>query len=170
MPETIHTDVIVVGAGPAGSTCAVHLANQGISCVLVDKATFPRDKVCGDVLGSDVVEELILMGSQVPKQFESFQHKSPYDEAKFITPSYECLHLHIRKKYDGFIAPSFVAERFHFDNFLFEEAKRKELVKVYEGTQIVEVIPQPDHILLKSKDEKFLFKARMAIGADGAHS
>ncbi|MGH3041912.1 MAG: FAD-dependent oxidoreductase, partial [Gaiellaceae bacterium] len=40
-------DVIVVGAGPAGSTCAHRLASAGASVLLVDRARFPRDKPCG---------------------------------------------------------------------------------------------------------------------------
>jgi geranylgeranyl reductase family protein len=40
-------DVIVVGAGPAGSTCAYYLARAGLSTLIVDRATFPRDKPCG---------------------------------------------------------------------------------------------------------------------------
>jgi geranylgeranyl reductase family protein len=40
-------DAIVVGAGPAGSTCAYHLASAGASVLLLDRARFPRDKPCG---------------------------------------------------------------------------------------------------------------------------
>ncbi|MEO5772121.1 MAG: FAD-dependent oxidoreductase, partial [Burkholderiaceae bacterium] len=46
-------DVLVVGAGPAGSACAQQLARAGFSVVLVDQHTFPRDKVCGDGLIPD---------------------------------------------------------------------------------------------------------------------
>ena len=46
----MKTDVIVVGAGPAGCAAATWLAQQGISVILVDKAKFPRDKVCGGVV------------------------------------------------------------------------------------------------------------------------
>ncbi|VVB99484.1 Thiamine thiazole synthase [uncultured archaeon] len=42
-------DVVIVGAGPAGSSCALFLAKNGVKDVLlVDKAKFPRDKICGD--------------------------------------------------------------------------------------------------------------------------
>ena len=40
-------DAIVVGAGPAGSTCAYRLASVGASVLLLDRARFPRDKPCG---------------------------------------------------------------------------------------------------------------------------
>ncbi|MBR6264154.1 MAG: FAD-dependent monooxygenase [Prevotella sp.] len=41
------TDVVIIGAGPAGSVCGSLLKQAGVECLLVDQATFPRDKVCG---------------------------------------------------------------------------------------------------------------------------
>lgn len=48
---TEHFDVAVVGAGPAGAVSALVLARAGARVALVDKATFPRDKACGDAVG-----------------------------------------------------------------------------------------------------------------------
>lgn len=42
-----NTDTLIIGAGPAGATCAYLLRKAGVECALVDFATFPRDKVCG---------------------------------------------------------------------------------------------------------------------------
>ena len=42
-----HADVAIAGAGPAGSTAALVLARQGFSVLLLDKASFPRKKLCG---------------------------------------------------------------------------------------------------------------------------
>lgn len=55
-------DVIVVGAGPAGSATAHYLAQTGMDVLLLEKATFPRDKICGDGLTPRAVAELIRMG------------------------------------------------------------------------------------------------------------
>ncbi|GLZ13034.1 drug:proton antiporter [Actinomadura sp. NBRC 104425] len=56
------TDVIVVGAGPAGSAAACHLARAGLDVLLLEKAAFPREKVCGDGLTPRAVRELITLG------------------------------------------------------------------------------------------------------------
>src|SRR2546430_12543450 len=48
--DPIDTDVLVVGAGPGGSSTAYHLARRGLDVMLVDRAVFPREKVCGDRL------------------------------------------------------------------------------------------------------------------------
>ena len=42
-----HVEVLIVGAGPAGSVCGYLLKKAGVDCLLVDRATFPRDKLCG---------------------------------------------------------------------------------------------------------------------------
>src|ERR1043165_5402586 len=53
-----HLDVLVVGAGPAGSATAIHLARAGASVLLVDKASFPRDKPCGGGLTGRALRHL----------------------------------------------------------------------------------------------------------------
>ncbi len=57
-----RADVIVVGAGPAGSTAAAYLAKSGLDVLLVEKSRFPREKVCGDGLTPRAVRELIHLG------------------------------------------------------------------------------------------------------------
>lgn len=61
-PATTHADAVVVGAGPAGSAVARFLADAGRDVVLVEKATFPRDKVCGDALTPRAVGALARLG------------------------------------------------------------------------------------------------------------
>jgi menaquinone-9 beta-reductase len=55
-------DVLVVGAGPAGASAAYHLARRGHRVLLVDRARFPRDKVCGDGLTPRAVAALARLG------------------------------------------------------------------------------------------------------------
>ena len=60
-------DAIIVGAGPAGSAVAHYLAKEGFSVIALEKARFPRDKVCGDGLTPRAVRELRLMGVPTPE-------------------------------------------------------------------------------------------------------
>ncbi len=55
-------DVVVVGAGPAGAAAAYWLAQAGVDVLVLEKAQFPRDKVCGDGLTPRAVGELVAMG------------------------------------------------------------------------------------------------------------
>ena len=59
-------DVVVAGAGPAGSVAALVLARGGARVALVDKAAFPRDKACGDLVGPRGVGLLDELGVSVP--------------------------------------------------------------------------------------------------------
>jgi menaquinone-9 beta-reductase len=58
-------DVIVVGAGPSGSTTAFYLAQAGLDVLLLEKTAFPREKVCGDGLTPRAVKALVGMGVDV---------------------------------------------------------------------------------------------------------
>src|ERR671916_2052038 len=57
-----RADVIVVGAGPAGSATAYYAARAGLEVLLLDRQGFPRDKTCGDGLMPHAAEEIALMG------------------------------------------------------------------------------------------------------------
>ncbi len=57
-----HVDVVVVGAGPAGTAAAITALGHGLSVVCVDKAQFPRDKTCGDGLTANALRLLERLG------------------------------------------------------------------------------------------------------------
>jgi menaquinone-9 beta-reductase len=61
-------DVIIVGAGPSGSATAAYLAMAGLDVLLLEKAAFPREKVCGDGLTPRAVRELITLGIPTPAE------------------------------------------------------------------------------------------------------
>src|SRR6516225_3546228 len=65
-------DVLIVGGGPAGSSCAWKLRQAGFDVVVVDKATFPRDKVCAGWITPQVIDDLNL-DAQDYQQGRTFQ-------------------------------------------------------------------------------------------------
>lgn len=79
----VEVDVLVVGAGPAGSAAAVALARAGRSVAVVDKATFPRDKICGDGLTSGALRHLEAIGVD-PGAVASWRR---IDTMKVVTPT-----------------------------------------------------------------------------------
>lgn len=90
------TEVLIIGAGPAGTTAAIHAARAGFSTLLVDAKRFPRDKTCGDGLTPRAVAQLKSLGlaETVCSQYTSHGLKLhgygsyvsvPWPESKFGT-------------------------------------------------------------------------------------
>src|SRR5687767_8862467 len=79
----MDADVAVVGGGPAGAAAAILLARHGRDVVLVDKATFPRAKICGDGLTAGALRQLEELGLD-PASVPSWQ---PVDDVVVRSPS-----------------------------------------------------------------------------------
>jgi len=63
MADRLDADVIVAGAGPAGSAAAAHLRAAGVDVTVVERGRFPRDKICGDFVGPVALAELAGLGA-----------------------------------------------------------------------------------------------------------
>ena len=90
-------DVIIVGAGPAGSSAAVALGQRGVKNVLLlDRTTFPRDKTCGSGLGPNalVLADELGIGDELRKQ------AVPIQSVKVVTPNGQSMVLSSRKPPD----------------------------------------------------------------------
>ncbi len=68
-----YADVIIVGGGPAGSSCAWSLKRQGVDCLVLDRENFPRTKLCAGWITPQVVEDLELDIGSYPYRFLSFR-------------------------------------------------------------------------------------------------
>jgi len=66
-------DVIIVGGGPSGSSCAWRLIQQGIDCLILDKESFPRHKLCAGWITPEVVDDLELDIATYPHRFLTFK-------------------------------------------------------------------------------------------------
>ncbi len=170
MPTTITTDVLISGAGPAGATAALFLAKQGISCVLVDKEKFPRDKICGDALSGKTVEVLNKLDSNLLSELGTL-HQQFLDSwgVTFVAPSQQSLrvpfHTNKQKKY----APGFVSKRIDFDNWLVEKVKQQNTVQFFQKTELREFYKKETGYQAVSKDGK-QFNAKLILACDGAYS
>lgn len=62
-------DVIIVGGGPAGSSCAWQLRRRGVDCLILDKAVFPRPKLCGGWITPELIADLEMDIAAYPHRF-----------------------------------------------------------------------------------------------------
>ena len=95
-------DAVVVGGGPAGSTCAWQLKAAGLDVVVLDRAAFPRSKLCAGWVTPEALADLQLAPSDYPLSFMTF------DE----------LHVHWRVFTKRLRAPQHSIRRYEFDDFL----------------------------------------------------
>ncbi len=95
----IKTKVCIVGAGPGGAATALKLSYLGIECVLIDKAVFPRDKVCGDAISGKVTTLLKRLDPEMLKRFNELPIHSDVWGINFIVPSGKVLRIPFQPTY-----------------------------------------------------------------------
>jgi len=161
-----HFDIIIVGAGPAGLSAAIHLANSNFKIALIDKATFPRQKICGGGLSDRSVNCLKRMPYNIYSDFLKQPWARPCNGIVFGDTKGKLLNL----KLPDTLTESwgFVVDRIKFDHFLFQKIEKFSNIKIFQNTNISSVEQATDCITVKSKTEEF--SAKLLIVADGVNS
>lgn len=168
----METKVCIIGAGPGGTTAALQLAQLGIECIIVDKAVFPRDKVCGDGLSGKVLTLLERIDPEIGKRLQQAMFKTDSWGVTFVAPNRIGMNIPYRLGYETNKENprGFVCKRIDFDNFLVEEVKRRPEIRLLEGVNINKYELQEDGYYLSDKENKIQIKADIVIVANGAHS
>ncbi|MBN1154734.1 NAD(P)/FAD-dependent oxidoreductase [candidate division KSB1 bacterium] len=102
----LDATVIIVGGGPAGSSCAWKLQENGIECLILDKQKFPRTKLCAGWITPEVIEDLKMD-----------IHDYPYSLTKFNR-----FHIHLPHKEMTLNVRQYAIRRYEFDNWLIRRA------------------------------------------------
>lgn len=167
----LKSDICIIGAGPGGAAAALQLAYHGVACTLIDKATFPRDKICGDALSGKVSTVLNRMDPAIMDRLRASQKQANMWGLKFTVPNMEALELELdRSLAKELVAPGYVVKRLDFDNFLIEETKRHDSIQLIEGIAITDYEKTDSGYLISNKDKSFQLSAKLLIIANGAHS
>ena len=154
-------DVIVVGAGPAGTTTAKRCAEYGLNTLMLEKRRLPRDKVCGGMLMGPVARTLIKQEfGDIPKTVLS----EPYHLNGYI--------FHVpgigSQKLDNFTP---LAWRKDLDYWMNQKAQAKG-VEIWQGTRVIGLRQKGQGFSLEIERDKQKqeLEARFVVGADGATS
>lgn len=134
MPGTIRTDICILGGGPGGCATALQLAQHGVEAVLVEKASFPRDKVCGDALSGKVMRTLERLDAELAAQVKRDTHAMPSWGVTFVAPSGRSLRVPFSRSTGLGEAPGVILPRLQFDDLLFQRTKKAQGITVLEGT------------------------------------
>lgn len=172
MPGSIASntfDIIICGAGPAGTSAALTLKDSGYSVCLLDKSEFPRDKICGDALSGKVVSVARYIDEELLEGFYDFTPKIGSYGIRFLSPAGITLDIPFKKDLEALAhAPGFVSRRIDFDNFLLEKAAACNHVTWKPGVTVSDIQISEKEVSLVASGEKITGK--LLIGADGAHS
>ena len=142
-------DAIVIGAGPAGSTTAIRLAEAGASVLVVDKATFPRDKPCGGGLTLRAVRQCPVDPTPVVEELvDTVELRFRYDDAVVRQARQPVIWMTQRRRLDAFLL----------------DAAREQGAEVREGTTVQ---IEPSNTVVLSSGERVV--AETIVGADGAN-
>ncbi len=168
----LTTDACIVGAGPGGAATALKLSYLGIPSVLLDKAAFPRDKVCGDAISGKVTTLLNRLDPDILNRFNATPIQSDVWGIQFVAPNNQPLNIPFRPNYvrNAAEAPGYVAKRMDFDNFLVEEVKRRSNIQFFEQAEAHTFTRASDGWTVQAQDGQLKVHCRMLIVANGAYS
>ena len=158
--------VLVVGAGPGGASAAYHLAKRDIDVLLVDKATFPREKVCGDGLtpyGVRAIQRMDL--DPLDPAFTRIDSLRTYGLDGFS------LQLPW-PRLSGFPSVGVVRTRFEFDHLLVQQAQ-KAGANFLQGVEATSPVLEDRWVtgaVLGENGHRRTVRARFVVAADGAAS
>jgi len=161
-------DVIIVGAGPGGSTAACSLAERGFGVLLVDKDDFPRDKICGDGIAPRAVHSLYRLGlrEKLEGRFKRTSGIRFYATHGGVT---EVIYpMGSRYPDHGYVVP-----RRDLDAILLEKAEASG-ARVMQGCRVTGLMPEKGGripgVIAECGGESIELAGRFIIGADGPSS
>jgi len=153
--QRVVYDVIIVGAGPAGSVTAYSCANAGLHTLLIDKARFPRDKPCGGGLSLRSMDALHLAGIQVPTELI----ERVISRAELMGPDRIPFHINAPKPF------GYITNRDQFDAYLAEQA-------VGAGADFIDGCELSNfeihHNVIRCQTTQGEYEGIYLVGADGA--
>jgi flavin-dependent dehydrogenase len=150
-----------LGAGPAGTSCALALKDSGLKVALLEKMTFPRDKICGDAISTNAFNFFKKTHPQYFNALSEFESKVEITSTRFVSSSKRETILQWNSK-------TINCSRLYFDNFLFELVKNNQKTSIHLNTEVLDINPKDDVIEIQTSNGKF--KASVLICCDGAQS
>jgi len=169
----LETSVIIIGAGPAGAGTSFFLSKYGIPHIVIDKETFPRDKVCGDACSGKTALVINRANPEWLTEILGDERRFlPSWGIKFVAPNGKHLDIPFNPNRTPVSkAPGFTVPRLTLDNFLFQKMASPHCT-IYQGARVngIDNTGNGISVQLTHNGTDYTIKAPVIIGADGDKS
>ena len=150
-------DLIIVGAGPAGSSAAYAAANSGLDVLILDKEKWPRYKACGGALSLRTINMLKEKGIKI----KSDLIKNEINNFEFYFPGNHNFKLNYNRDSIKLI------NRSEFDDYLIKKAKQSG-AEFLDEIKVRSIKEEKNQVIIKTENK--IYQSNYLIGADGANS
>ncbi len=159
---TNHFDIAIIGAGPAGTACALALHGSGLKVVLIEKDTFPRDKICGDAIPGPAFKAMDAINVDWGNAMRSFATATCIRHSTGYMPNGKSVSV----AWKGF---SYNSKRLDFDNFLYQLVKTETDTTILENARLKTITRNNGTVTCSLQGDRER-TANIVIGCDGANS
>ena len=159
---TKNYDVLIVGGGPAGCTAALTLHGSGLKVGLLEKSSFPRDKICGDAVPGPALKIINTINEEWGRKLLRMEQKAIVKSSKIVNENGNSLSVE-------WVLPAFNAKRLDFDFELWRMVKEQTLIQCLEEVHISKIERLENGFSLKDKQGN-TFTTKLLLAADGANS
>lgn len=165
--------IVIIGAGPGGCTTALALAKKGIESVVIDKASFPRDKVGGDVFPGIILRALHEIDPVYVEKLAELTCLHEIHGTKLIAPNLHELTIKYRNIDIGDYLQTtscYAGRRLDLDQFLIEEIQSNARIQLIQNQAIDDFEYEEGRVRLFSKDRSFEISGKLVVLACGANA
>jgi len=156
-------DILILGAGPAGCSAALALKNSGLKIAMVDKATFPRHKTCGDAIPGPTLKAFRQIIPNFDIELKQLSLKQSIKHCHIIAPNNKAICI-------DWQAEAYNSPRKNFDDFLLTQVKKQTATQIFEGFEVHEIKKANTVWQLKERHSNTTLQAKLLIGCGGANS
>jgi geranylgeranyl reductase family protein len=160
----LTTDICILGAGPAGATTALYLDKMGISSVLIDKATFPRHKTCGEAMRVNVHFVLKDLDPSYLDEIHNENIVLRSQKVRAVATNGQDFTINLGRAF------CYMGKRYDFDNFLISKIKQKKTIQLIENQSISSIVKNENGYLISNKSNDFQVQTKLIVLANGGNS
>lgn len=159
--EIKEYDVLIIGAGPAGTTCALALKGAGLRVALIDKYEFPRDKVCGDAIPAPTLQVLNSLNPAYITDLKKLGLENRISTSRLVASNGA-------EDTISWVLEAYNCQRIHFDNHLLELVKQHTDTHLYLNNRLTDVVVEKDAVVALCQHHQF--SGKIIIACDGVNS